>query len=67
MDPTKDKVEGKADQASGKLKEMAGRTFNDPDLEAEGKTEKGKGKLQEAVGDVKQAADKARKGIKDAI
>lgn len=67
MDPMEDKVKGKTDQASGKLKEMAGRTFNEPDLEAEGKTEQGKGRLEDALGDVKEAAGKAREGIKDAL
>ena len=67
MDAFSDKVEGKTDQAGGKLKEMAGETFNDPDLTAEGRAEQGKGQLQDAVGDVKGAANKAKEGIKDTL
>lgn len=67
MDAFGDKVDGKTDQAGGKLKEMAGETFNDPELATEGRLEQGKGQFKEAAGDVKQAAGNAKEGIKDAF
>lgn len=67
MDSFGDKVDGKTDQAGGKIKEMAGETFNDPDLAAEGRLEQGKGQFKEAAGDVKQAVDNAKEGFKDAL
>jgi uncharacterized protein YjbJ (UPF0337 family) len=60
-----DKAEGKADQAMGKLKEMAGETINDPVLAAEGEGEQAKGKLTEAKGEARGAIDKAKEGLKD--
>ncbi len=65
MDSFGDKVDGKTDQAGGKLKEMAGETFNDPDLAAEGRLDQGKGEMKEAVGDAKDAIDNAKDGVKD--
>ncbi len=67
MDAFDDKVEGKTDKAGGKIKEMAGETFNDPDLAAEGKVDQGKGGLKDAAGDVKNAASNAKEGVKDAL
>ncbi len=52
---TRDEVEGKMHQAKGKAREVAGKTLNNPDLEAEGKIENLSGKAQEKVGDVKRA------------
>lgn len=62
-----DKVEGKGEQVSGKLKEMAGRTFNDEDLVAEGHAEQAKGNLHEGVGEVKDTAHKVKENLKDMI
>ncbi|HEX2052589.1 MAG TPA: CsbD family protein [Actinomycetota bacterium] len=67
MDSFGDKVDGKTDQAGGKLKEMAGETFNDPDLAAEGRLDQGKGEFKEAVGDVKDAVGNAKDGLKDSL
>lgn len=53
-----DKVEGGAKQASGKVKEVAGRAVGNPDLEARGTTEKAAGKVQSKVGDIKKVVDK---------
>ena len=53
-----DKIEGSAHEAKGKVKEVAGRVSNKPDLEAEGTAEKIAGKVQRKVGDVKKVAGK---------
>ena len=60
-----DKVEGKTDQAAGKLKEMAGRTFNDEDLAAEGIADQAKGNVREGIGEVKETAHDVKENIKD--
>lgn len=62
-----DKVQGKGEQASGKIKEMAGRTFNDEDLVAEGHAEQAKGNLHEGVGEIKDTGHKLKENIKDMI
>lgn len=67
MGSHEDKVEGKTEQATGKVKEMAGETFNDPDLAAEGRVEQGKGELREATGDAKNAASRAKNALKNAL
>jgi uncharacterized protein YjbJ (UPF0337 family) len=50
---------------SGKLKEMAGKTFNDEDLTAEGLGEQAKGNVREGVGEVKEAAGDVKENIQD--
>ena len=51
----KDRVDGTAHQAKGKVKEVAGKVTGDSKLEAEGTTEKVAGKVQNTVGGVKDA------------
>jgi uncharacterized protein YjbJ (UPF0337 family) len=51
----KDRVEGSAHQAKGKVKEFAGKVLGDAKLEGEGKAEKTAGKVQNAVGGIKDA------------
>jgi uncharacterized protein YjbJ (UPF0337 family) len=51
----KDRIEGSARQAAGKVKEVAGKALGDSKLETEGKTEKVAGKVQNAVGGLKDA------------
>ena len=55
---TRDKAEGKLHQVKGKIKEVVGRIFNKPDMEAEGKVEGTTGKIQEKSSDVKKAVGK---------
>jgi uncharacterized protein YjbJ (UPF0337 family) len=57
-DSTKDKVEGKAHEVKGAVKETVGRATNDPDLEAEGTGEKVGGKVQKKIGDIKKVFNK---------
>ena len=49
-----DKAEGTFHEVKGKVKEVAGKLSDDPNLEAEGIGEKIAGKVQEKVGDVKK-------------
>jgi uncharacterized protein YjbJ (UPF0337 family) len=58
--PNRDELEGKFDQAKGKVKETAGRALNDRDLEAEGEAD-------QAGGDLKEGFGKARRKVGDAI
>ena len=49
----KDRVEGSAQQAKGKIKEMTGKVLGDAKLQAEGKADKAAGKVRNALGGVK--------------
>jgi uncharacterized protein YjbJ (UPF0337 family) len=49
----KDRVEGSANQAKGKIKEAAGRVTGDNKLQGQGKADQLKGKAQNAVGGIK--------------
>jgi uncharacterized protein YjbJ (UPF0337 family) len=49
----KDRIKGSAEQAKGKLKEVAGKVTGDSKLESEGHADQLKGKIQNAVGGIK--------------
>src|SRR5439155_4619448 len=49
-----DKLEGKLDQAKGKVKEEAGKLGGDRSTEVGGKVDQGKGKVKEAMGELKE-------------
>jgi uncharacterized protein YjbJ (UPF0337 family) len=51
----KDRIKGSAEQAKGKVKEVAGRATGDKKLTAEGKANKVSGKVRSAVGGLKDA------------
>jgi uncharacterized protein YjbJ (UPF0337 family) len=51
-----DKLRGKVDQASGKIKEGIGRAGDDEKLAREGQRDQAKGDLREAADKVKDAA-----------
>lgn len=51
----KDRVEGSAEQAEGKIKEVAGKVTGDTKTESEGKADQVKGKVQNTVGGLKDA------------
>ena len=55
---TKDKIEGKVDQAKGAVKEKAGQVTGNPDLQDRGTAQKVGGKIQEKVGDIKKVFEK---------
>jgi len=51
----KDRIKGTAEQAKGKVKEVAGKMTGDAKLESEGKAEQVAGKIQNAVGGLKDS------------
>jgi uncharacterized protein YjbJ (UPF0337 family) len=51
----KDRIEGSANQAKGKIKEAAGKAVGDSKLQSEGVADQVKGKVQNAVGGFKDA------------
>jgi uncharacterized protein YjbJ (UPF0337 family) len=51
----KDRIKGSAEQAKGKLKEVAGKVTGDSKTEAKGKADKVKGKVRNTVGGLKDA------------
>jgi len=55
---TKDKIEGKVDQAKGAVKEKAGQVTGNPDLQDRGTAQKVGGKVQDKVGDIKKVFGK---------
>jgi uncharacterized protein YjbJ (UPF0337 family) len=57
---TDDKIDNKAEVLKGKVKEVAGRTGDDPELEAEGRGD-------QAKGHVKQAGEKIKDAVKDVV
>ncbi|HEX7623126.1 MAG TPA: CsbD family protein [Anaeromyxobacteraceae bacterium] len=52
-----DKLEGKWDQAKGRVKNAAGELTGNRELKDEGTIDKLKGKLKEAKGNIKNALD----------
>jgi uncharacterized protein YjbJ (UPF0337 family) len=56
----KDQVEGRFEEAKGKVKEIAGKIVGNEDLEQEGKIQNTEGKVQAGYGDLKE-------DIKDAL
>ena len=48
-----DRIKGSAEQAKGKVREVAGKVMGDAKLETEGKTDQAKGKIQNAIGGLK--------------
>jgi uncharacterized protein YjbJ (UPF0337 family) len=53
IDMDKDRIEGAAEQAKGKLKEVAGKLTGDSKLETEGQADQVKGKVQNTIGGIK--------------
>jgi uncharacterized protein YjbJ (UPF0337 family) len=51
----KDRIEGAASQAKGKIKEVAGKALGDRKLQSEGIADQVKGKVQKAIGGFKDA------------
>jgi uncharacterized protein YjbJ (UPF0337 family) len=54
----RDRAQGTLHQVKGRVKEVAGKLFNNPELEVDGKIEKSKGKAQEQVGRAKKVFGK---------
>ena len=49
----RDRIQGSAEQAKGKVKEVVGKVTCDSKLEGEGQADQLKGKVQNAVGGLK--------------
>jgi uncharacterized protein YjbJ (UPF0337 family) len=54
----RDKAEGTFHEVKGKVKEVAGKATNNPELEVEGTKEKIAGEVQEKIGQVKKVLGK---------
>ena len=65
--PNRDEMEGKWDQAKGKVKETAGEVFDDPDLEAEGRADRAGGKVEEGFGKARRKVGETIEDIGDSI
>ncbi len=57
----KDRIDGAANQAGGKIKEGFGKLVGDKKIEAEGAAQQVKGKVQSTVGGAKDAVREAVK------
>ena len=55
MSGLEDKLEGKADELKGKIKEGVGDATDNPRLQAEGIGDQAGGKVEQAIGEAKDA------------
>jgi uncharacterized protein YjbJ (UPF0337 family) len=55
----KERIEGAAEQAKGKVKEVAGKVSGDSKLETEGKADQISGKVKNTVGGLKDTVKEA--------
>ena len=65
--PNSDEMEGKWDQAKGRVKEGLGKALDDDDLEAEGTADRVSGNVQEGYGKAKRNIGEAIEDVGDAI
>jgi uncharacterized protein YjbJ (UPF0337 family) len=65
--PNRDEVEGKWDQAKGKVKESVGRAIDDDELEAEGRADNAGGKVEEGFGKARRKVGDPIEDVGDAI
>ena len=63
----KDQVEGRLDQAKGKIKEFTGKVINNDRLEAQGEADQASGKVQAGFGDSKEAVKDKAKDLVDKL
>jgi uncharacterized protein YjbJ (UPF0337 family) len=59
----KDQVKGRIEEATGKVKEVAGKVTGDKELEQEGKVQNIGGKVQAGYGDLKEDIKTAVEGL----
>jgi uncharacterized protein YjbJ (UPF0337 family) len=59
----KDQVKGRIEEATGKVKEVAGKVTGDKELEQEGKVQNVGGKVQAGYGDLKEDIKTAVEGL----
>ena len=55
----KDRIEGSAQQAKGKVKEVAGKAIGDTKLETEGKADQAAGRVKNTIGGLKDTVKEA--------
>jgi Uncharacterized protein conserved in bacteria len=65
--PNKDEVEGKLEQAKGKVKSAVGNWTGDKELEAEGEADNIAGEAQEGWGSFKRGVGEAIEDLGDAV
>ncbi len=65
--PNRDEVEGKFDQAKGKVKEVVGGAIGDDRMEREGEADNASGKTQETWGKAKRGVGDTVDAVGDAI
>ena len=63
----KDQVAGRADEAKGKIKEVAGKVVGSEKLQGEGLADQASGKVQSTYGDAKEKAKDAVKSGADKL
>jgi uncharacterized protein YjbJ (UPF0337 family) len=63
MGINKDQVEGRVEEAKGKIKEVAGKLVGNESMEAKGKIQKNLGKVQAKFGDIKEDVKDATKPL----
>ncbi len=63
----KDQIKGRIDQATGKVKEVAGRAVGNEKLEGEGLADQAGGKVQATVGDARQNVKDVAQKVVDKI
>lgn len=61
MGINKDQVQGRADEAQGKIKEVVGKVVGNRELEVKGNIQKNVGAVQASVGDAKEHLKKTLK------
>lgn len=64
---TADRTSNKTQDLKGRVKEVAGRTVGNDDLERKGKSDQAKATVKDAGESVKEAAGDVRDAAKDAI
>jgi uncharacterized protein YjbJ (UPF0337 family) len=60
-------MEGKFDEAKGRVKEAAGDLTDDESLKAEGKTDKAAGKVKQGIEDLKDKGEEFVDKVRDKI
>ena len=65
--PNRDEMEGKWDQAKGRVKEGVGKAIDDRDLEAEGDADRVSGEAREGFGKAKRKVGEFVEDVGDAI
>lgn len=61
MGINKDQVQGRAEEAQGKVKEVVGKVVGNKDLEVKGNIQKNSGAVQASVGNGKEDIEKTVK------